>query len=60
VRFIDGLAPIIPLLVAQVEGAFSARLGDAGVLDNATSGDGELTIDVRDDCDLEVDLAHIS
>jgi hypothetical protein len=59
VRFVDGLAPIIPLLVAQVEGAFSARLGNAGVLDQAASGDGELTIDVRDDCDLEVTLYRL-
>jgi hypothetical protein len=39
--------------------AFGRGVGDAGVLDSATSGDGELTIDVRDDCDLQVTLYRL-
>jgi hypothetical protein len=57
--FVDGLAPVIPLLVAQVESAFSSRNRDSGVLERVTASDGELTITVRDDCDLEVTLYRL-
>jgi hypothetical protein len=59
VLFVEGLAPVIPLLLAQVESAFSARKRDSSVLERATASDGELTITVRDDCDLEVMLYRL-
>lgn len=59
VLFVDGLAPVIPLLVAQVESAFSSRNRDSGVLERVTASDGELTITVRDDCSLEVTLYRL-
>lgn len=59
VLFVDGLAPITPLLVAQVEAAFSAQPQRAKVLEHLASSDGQLTIAVRDDCDVEVTVYRL-
>jgi hypothetical protein len=59
VLFVDGLAPVIPLLVAQVESAFSSQNRDSGVLEHVTASDGGLAITARDDCDLEVTLYRL-
>jgi hypothetical protein len=59
VLFVDGLAPITPLLVAQVQAAFSAQPQQARVLEQLTAGDGALTIGVRDDSDVEVTVYRL-
>jgi len=59
VLFVDGLAPMIPLLVAQVESAFSSQLRDARLVRQVASSGGELSVGVRDDCDVEVTLYRL-
>lgn len=59
VLFVDGLAPLIPLLVAQVESAFSSQRREARLVRQVASGGGELSVGVRDDCDVEVTLYRL-
>jgi hypothetical protein len=59
VLFVDGLAPITPLLIAQVQAAFSSQPQQARVLEHLASSDGHLTIAIRDDCDVEVTVYRL-
>jgi len=58
VLFVDGLAPMIPLLVAQVEDAFSSQLGSGRVLEVAGAahrdGEDEVILRLRAACEVEV------
>src|SRR6266536_1220625 len=54
-----GLPPITPLLVAQVQSAFSSQPGQAQVLERLAAGNGALTIGLRHDSDVEVTVYRL-
>jgi hypothetical protein len=60
VRFVDGLAPITALLVAQFEQALDRRPEDDRRLRSATVSDGQLELELRAEAQVRVTLYRLT
>ncbi|MFJ9241646.1 oxidoreductase [Streptomyces sp. NPDC101776] len=54
VAYVDGLAPVVPLLVAQIEHALDRRPAEQHRLTHLTAADGEADIEVTSPCRVRV------
>jgi hypothetical protein len=54
VAYVDGLAPVVPLLVAQIEHALDRRPAEQHRLTRLTAADGEADIEVTSPCRVRV------